>query len=255
MESKHFNERLTKYLKEKNNAEAKKHQSSGKISPSKIAQPTLEAVLQLLGVQADPPSDQSLRFFLRGHTVEEAIAPSLAFGQKTHKLQVEAKYRNGFGLIDSDGEYPHEIKSAGFQTWKSVTRNGKPKLSHALQGTFYALGTHSKYCWLHYVNTDTYQVHSFRIEPSEYKEELDRRIDAIQLAFAYRTLPDYIPLDSLHENVMYSNYAEFFNKKGDEATKILKKYHPEQYRLLISGELIERINDGNIDKHRTQKAN
>jgi len=241
MESKHFNERFTEYLKDKNIKDQARHTSSGLISPSKLAKPTLEAVLQLLGLQADPPSDQQLRFFLRGQSFEDIVTSAIAFGRPTNKLQVKASYRGGIGYIDQFDGVPHEIKSAGFWTWKSITAESKPKLSHACQGTFYALGTGTEYAWIHYINTDTFVIKSFKITTKEYQPELDRRIDAIHDVLVRGVLPAFEPLETIHNNILYSDYALFFNKGKDEVNRLLKEYYPEQYKLLKSKKLVKQL--------------
>lgn len=243
MQSNQFNENFTNYLKEKNNLEAEEHQSSGKISPSKITKPTLEAVLSLLGVPSDPPSDQGLRYFLRGNILEEVGIKAITFGRPSGELQVEATYRNAIGYIDCYLGVPHEIKSAGVSTWGKVKKHGKPLNSHCIQATYYALAKDTKYSWVHYVNTDTFQIISHRVEADEYKDEVDRRISGILACLMARLLPDYEPLDDLHKTIMFCEYKMFYKKTGEEAENILKEFYPDQYKLLKSGTVYERIKE------------
>lgn len=241
MQSTKYNENLSNYLREANTTKTKEHERSGKISPTKLTKPTLEAVLQLLDVPTDPPSDQSLRNFIRGTTLEEVAIKAVTFGRQTFELQATAEYRNCTGLIDVFESTPHEIKSAGFYTWRKVTKDGQPKHDHCIQAAYYAIAKNTKTAWIHYINADTFQVCSFRIQASEYKAEIDSRIDAIHLAISSGNLPDYTPLEEYHDRIMYSDYALFFQKKGVEAESILDQYYPEQYKLLKSKQLVESI--------------
>ncbi len=241
MESSQFNENFTEYLRERNVKEAEEHQSKGKISPTKLTKPTLEAVLQLLGVPTDPPSDQSLRYFIRGNVLEEVVIKALAFRRPTHKLQAPSSYRNTDGYIDFYSKVPEEIKSAGWYTWRKVTKAGQPKNDHCIQATCYALGTDSNTAWIHYINAETFEIRSYRITASDYRPEVDRRIDLILDAIGNGCLPDYVPLEEYHSSIKYSDYSMFFNKTGKEAEAILKKYYDFQYKLLKSKKLLERI--------------
>lgn len=241
MQSDQFNENLTIYLKQENELKEKEHEASGKISPSKLCKPTLEAVLQLLGVPPDPPSDQSLRYFIRGNLFEELAIKALTLGRTTYKLQASASYRNGQGYIDVQDGLPHEIKSAGKWTFQTVRKAGKPLDHHSLQASWYALAKNRNAAWVHYIDTDTLQMLSFKIKASEFQPEIDLRIDNILACFISGNLPDYVPLEPFHKTVRYSDYAMFFNKKGVEAESILKQYYPEQYQLLKSKTLLERI--------------
>lgn len=241
MESTHYNEKFTKYLKEKNIKDKEEHQSSGKISPSKLIKPTLEAVLQLLDVPTDPPSDQSLRYFLRGNTLEEIAIKALSFGRQSFELQAEATYKGCIGFIDYFDKVPHEIKSAGAWTFKSVQKQGKPLNHHALQTAYYALAKNTDFGWTHYIDTDTFKIVSFRVNASDYKDEIDNRIQLIIDSLISGSLPDYTPLEPFHKSVRYCDYSMFFNKKGEEAENILKEYYDFQYKRLKSKKLLKGV--------------
>jgi hypothetical protein len=239
MQSDYYNENLTNYLKQKDSEN--EHESSGKISPSKLTKPTLEAVLQLLGVQADPPSDQSLRYFIRGNLFEELAIKAITLGRQTYTLQAACSYRGGKGLIDVFQGMPHEIKSAGKWTFATVKKNGQPMVHHSIQAAWYALAKKCDSAWVHYIDTDTLQLLSFKIKASDYKTDVDSRTDSIIASFMAGTLPDYVALDPFHKSIKYSDYAMFFNKKGIEAENILKQYYPREYALLKSKTIYERI--------------
>ena len=241
MESTKYNENYTKYLREKNIKEADEHERSGKISPTKLTKPTLEACLQLLGVPSDPPSEQGLRYFLRGNTFEELAAKAITFGRKAAKLQAPASYRNGYGLIDVFEKVPHEIKSAGGYTWRRVVKEGKPLAHHALQAAWYALATECDTAWVHYIDTDKLQLRSFQVKAIDYKAEIDSRTDSIIDCLISGNLPDFTPLEDFNKVLTYSDYAMFFNKKGKEAEALLKQYYETQYKLLKSKKLGKEI--------------
>ena len=234
MQSDQYNENLSKYLKQENIKKEAEHESSGKISPSKLTKPTLEAVLQLLGVPPDPPSNQSLRYFLRGNVLEEIAVKAITFGRKTYKLQATAEYRGGIGYIDVHAGLPHEIKSAGQWTWRTVQKQGKPLHHHGVQATYYALSKSKSSAWVHYINSDTFQLISFRVQASDYKDAVNSRIDLITDSLISGRLPDYIPLEPYHKTIRYSDYSMFFNKKGEEAENILKQYYEKSYSQLKS---------------------
>ena len=124
MQSDQFNENFSQYLKDKDIRDNEEHQTSGKISPSKLTKPTSEAVLSLLGVPTDPPSMQGLRYFIRGNTLEKVAIDGITHGWSTDKVQtqVEAEYKNAIGYIDLWYGMPHEIKSTG-AVWTNI--NGK----------------------------------------------------------------------------------------------------------------------------------
>jgi len=222
-----YNENLSDYLAKLNKKERLNHEVSGKISPTKLVCPTLEAVLQMLGVPQDPPSNQALRYFIRGHLLEKVAVKAIK--GKVQK-QVECEYKGGVGYIDAFKKVPHEIKSVGNWTFKNA-----PLKHHELQTAWYGLAMESPYCWLHYINAETFAIKSYKVYPRVYEDEIRIRSKRIEAVFRGRTLCNYEAIEPFHKSERFCNYKLFFNKKGAEAEEILKENYPEIYSKFKKG--------------------
>jgi hypothetical protein len=134
-------------------------------------------------------------------------------------LQMEGGYRGGVGYIDLsqlvgefiEGVEPnkedwvlHEIKSSTKMAYDKVSASGRyrgvvdadkgigvPYLHHALQLAYYCLGRGVNRGFLHYFNADDYRLCTFAINPLDYKEEIDKEIDDIELCFVTKQLPAF----------------------------------------------------------------
>lgn len=228
---------LGEYAEYENNKESKKHQSSGKISPSKLAYPTQTSVLQLLNVQADPFDNKVLRIFERGNSVERYLARSYKKQYPYADLQVPAQYRNASGFADLFVQEIIECKSVNQNKFIKIKKERKPQTSHAVQCAFYVLAKNQTRGRISYVCSDNLQAIDFPIYAKYWQEQVDYRIDCIYKSILDCRLPDFLPLESWHKSKFYTPFKKFHNLKGDQAEKLLKEEYPESYKLLKSGEL------------------
>ena len=227
-----FGERVGKELEARDRART--HTPSGLISGSKIGQPTLWAVLDMLGELRAEHDAYTLGKFQRGHDVEARTINMLTGLQLQYivdildgivenpgwiklesgnilsgevYLQYKQGYRGGTGYVDlaqrtETGEVVfHEVKSSTKMAYDKVAATGRssagkpePYVHHALQLAYYALGAGVNRAFVHYMNADDYRMCSFAINPIDYKEEIDRQIDDIQNAFALKSLPAFEPV-------------------------------------------------------------
>lgn len=248
---------------------------SGKISGGKLGKPTLWAVLDLIGVEEelDP---YLLGKFLRGHDVEDRAIemltgiraadvkpgePVKSEGDVILKgefiLQKEAGYRGGIGFVDlaqviKSGDVYHEIKSSTKMAYDRVSASGRflnktqdskgdpvgvPQYHHALQLAYYCIGDDVHRGFLHYFNADDYRLCTFAINPNDYKEEIDKEIDDIQLAFKTKQLPSFEAYLPWHKIKQYWSYKEWNELSPSEMMTKLRGQFPEQYKKFMEMEL------------------
>lgn len=258
---------------------------TGKVSGSKIAQPTLTAILTMLGIERKP-DNYTLGKFTRGHDVEAKFIERVFHKPKdvdetgewedsgngyeskfTWQYEMEDGYRGCTCSVDVLEEYTydgdplneslyivHEIKSVGKMKYDRVAGTGfrkgepEPDFSHCLQASLYALSLEKETgilprCIIHYVNADDYRVVSFEINPEDYKEELDKRIDAIYTAFAEHRLPAYIPYEAWQKG-KYNDFEECERLTEDEVNDYIKTRYPEAYEKFLNARLTD---DGGIE--------
>lgn len=263
-----FGEKIHQSLVDKNEEKQKSRERSGKISGGKLGKPALWAVLDIIGVP-DELDPYVLGKFQRGNDVEDrainfltgldpqAIKPGEVVekndGILTGKfiLQKEGGYRGGVGFIDlaqetSDWVY-HEIKSSTKMAYDKVAASGRykgvvnidkgigvPYLHHALQLAYYCLGDGVTRSFLHYFNADDYRLTSFAINPLDYKEEIDKEIDDIQLAFIEKRLPVFEGFLPYHKVKGYQSYKEWNDLTPDEMLLKLKSEFPEAYERFMN---------------------
>jgi len=174
-------------------------------------------------------------------------------------LQKKGSYRGGVGFIDlsqklGDDWVYHEIKSSTKMAYDKVSASGataraaekrgevakpEPYLQHALQIAYYCLGDDVTRGFLHYLNADDYRLCSFAINPLDYKEEIDKEIDDIQLSFASKTLPSFEGFLPWHKLKGYWSYKEWNELTPDEMMYKLKTEFPTQYKKFMEMEIGE----------------
>ena len=170
-------------------------------------------------------------------------------------LQMEGGYRGGVGFIDLaqilgervEGVTPsyilHEIKSSTKMAYDKVAAAGRykgvaepekgigvPYLHHALQLAYYCLGHDVNRGFLHYFNADDYRLTSFVINPLDYKEEIDKEIDDIQLCFVTKQLPSFEGFLPYHKVKAYWSYKEWNELTPNEMMAKLRSEFPESYK-------------------------
>ena len=264
-----FGEKIHEKLVADNKEKQEKRERSGKISGGKLGKPTLWAVLDLIGVP-DEFDPYVLGKFQRGNDVEDRaiqfltnIDPHYVEPGKVVQsgenalltgefiLQMEGGYRGGVGYIDlsqkvGDEWVLHEIKSSTKMAYDKVAAAGHykgvaepekgigvPYLHHALQLAYYCLGTESTRGFLHYLNADDYRLTTFAINPLDYKEEIDKEIDDIELVFATKQLPAFEGFLPYHKVKAYWSYKEWNELSPNEMMTKLKGEFPEQYKKFM----------------------
>ncbi len=171
-------------------------------------------------------------------------------------LQKAGSYRGGVGFIDfaqrltADAplteEVYHEIKSSTKMAYDKVSASGRykgvvdpqkgigiPYLHHALQLAYYCLGDGVTRGFLHYLNADDYRLCSFAINPLDYKEEIDKEIDDIELCFVTKQLPAFEGFLDYHKVKGYWSYKEWNELTPDQMMFKLKNDFPEQYKKFM----------------------
>lgn len=173
-------------------------------------------------------------------------------------LQKEGGYRGGVGFIDLAqivGEFVegakadfvfHEIKSSTKMAYDKVAAAGRykgvadpekgvgvPYLHHALQLAYYCLGHDVSRGFLHYFNADDYRLTSFAINPLDYKEEIDKEIDDIEMCFIAKQLPAFEGFLPYHKIKSYWSYKEWNELTPSEMMNKLKTEFPESYKKFM----------------------
>lgn len=265
-----YGEAVAKKLSADDKVKREAHVSSGSISGGKLGQPTLWAVLQMIGVprEFDP---YLLGKFMRGNDVEARAIEMLTNipmeaqdaieGQQVAAkngaieglltLQAKQGYRGGTGYIDLkqvdpiNGITMHEIKSSTKMAYDKVAASGRsskgisaPYYHHALQVAYYALGAEEEtgkpaYAVLHYLNADDYRLCSFELNVNDYREEIDKEIDDIELAFAEKMLPVFEPFLDYHKAYKKGTYDEFNNLDPEAMMNLLESKYPEAYKRFM----------------------
>ena len=265
-----FGDKIHQKLVKDNEDKQKARERSGKISGGKLGKPTLWAVLDLIGVP-DEFDPYVLGKFQRGTDMEDraiqfltSIDPHYVEPGKVVKsgdnalltgefvLQMEGGYRGGVGYIDlaqkvGDEWVLHEIKSSTKMAYDKVAAAGHykgvadpakgigvPHLHHALQLAYYCLGTESTRGFLHYLNADDYRLTTFAINPLDYKEEIDKEIDDIEMVFATKQLPAFEGFLPYHKVKAYWSYKEWNELSPSEMMTKLKGEFPEQYKKFMN---------------------
>lgn len=264
-----FGDKIHNNLVATNKKKQEERERSGKISGGKLGKPTLWAVLDLIGVP-DEFDPYLLGKFQRGNDVEDRAIQFLT-GIDAHYvkpgevvksddnailtgefiLQKEGGYRGGIGYIDlaqvvKSGDVYHEIKSSTKMAFDKVAASGRyrgqvdvekgigvPYLHHALQLAYYCLGHDVNRGFLHYLNADDYRLVSFAINPLDYKEEIDKEIDDIELCFVTKQLPAFEGFLPYHKVKGYWSYKEWNELSPDQMMRKLKSEYPEQYKKFM----------------------
>lgn len=259
-----FGEKIHEKLKTEDAARQLERERSGKISGGKLGQPTLWAVLDMIGVPRDF-DPYLLGKFQRGHDVE-ARAINLLTGIEADKvepgtrvkseqgailqgefiLQKESGYRGGTGYVDlaqvvEKGDIYHEIKSSTKMAYDRVAGTGRskgntpaPYYHHAVQLAYYCIGDGVDRGFLHYLNADDYRLTSFAINPFDYKEEIDKEIDDIQTAFLTKQLPTFEAFLDYHKAYRKSTYGEWNDLDPAQMMRKLETEYPEAYKKLMT---------------------
>lgn len=267
-----FGDKVHQQLVETDKQKKAARERSGKISGGKLGKPTLWAVLDLIGVpdEFDPyvlgkfqrgndVEDRAIQFLtgIDPHDVEPGKVIEANDGILTGEfvLQKESGYRGGTGFVDlaqvvGGEDIYHEIKSSTKMAFDKVAASGRykgvvnvekgigvPYVHHALQIAYYCLGDNVSRGFLHYLNADDYRLVSFAINPMDYKEEIDKEIDDIELCFVTRELPAFEGFMDYHKVKQYWSYKEWNELTPQEMMVKLKSEFPEQYDKFMKMQL------------------
>lgn len=173
-------------------------------------------------------------------------------------LQKQGGYRGGIGYMDLSQLVPggneasgndwvyHEIKSSTKMAFDKVAAAGRykgvadpekgigvPYLHHALQIAYYGLGDDVGRVFLHYLNADDYRLVSFGLNPLDYKEEIDKEIDDIEMCFITKQLPAFEGFLPYHKIKAYWSYKEWNELSQSEMMTKLKNDFPESYKKFM----------------------
>lgn len=270
-----FGDKVHKKLVDSNEAKQAERERSGLISGGKLGKPTLWAILDIIGVP-DYLDPYVLGKFQRGNDVEDRaiefltgidqhdVEPGVLIHSKPDAvltgefmMQKKGGYRGGIGYIDlsqklGDDWVYHEIKSSTKMAYDKVSASGRykgvvdidkgvgvPYLHHALQIAYYCLGDEVSRGFLHYLNADDYRLCSFAINPLDYKEEIDKEIDDIQMAFTLKELPAFEGFLPYHKVKAYWSYKEWNELTPQQAMFKLQHDFPEQYKKFMEMKLGE----------------
>lgn len=251
-----FAEKIHEKLIADNEERMAKHIPSGKVSGGKLSRPLLWNVLSLIGVP-DQIDAFLLGKFVRGNDVEERAIKFLTgidASKVADNTPVEAEpgnvltgtftfqkpgsYRGGVGYIDmaqqvGDTMVYHEIKSVTKMAYQRVDREDQPYYHHAIQLAYYCLGDNVSEAYLQYLNADDYRVASFKINPLEYKEEIDKEIDDLKTVFITKKLPPFVALLDMHKVKLYRQYEDWNWLTPDQMMDKLQNQFPEQYKRFM----------------------
>lgn len=230
-----FDHIISTSVRRLNELERLQHTPSGKLSASMLNNPLLEQILKIIGVPQDPLDDYVLRLFARGKQAEEFIIKHLPKPEAEFEvLQVEVEYRGCVGIVDYIGEdeIPVEVKSTKNSAFKWIEKEGKPKLSNALQSTFYAMALNKPSSIVLYAAADDLRTLAFELPVEAYKASVEKIIDEVQSQLLTGELPAFEPREKWQENVKYSNYSAWVVLTPEEAMAKLEKDYPEAYRKL-----------------------
>lgn len=264
-----FGDKIHERLVTENKAKQDARERSGKISGGKLGKPTLWAVLDIIGVpdefdpyvlgkfkRGDDVEDRAINFLtgikpweVEPGTIVKSEPKAILTGEFV--LQKAGGYRGGVGYIDlaqkvGDGFVLHEIKSSTKMAYDRVAAAarykgvvdadkgiGVPYLHHALQLAYYCLGTDVTRGFLHYFNADDYRLTTFAINPLDYKEEIDKEIDDIELVFVEKRLPAFMGFLPYHKSKQYWSYKEWNELSPNEMMSKLKGEFPEAYKKFM----------------------
>lgn len=231
---------LIETLIEDDKIEAEGHVSSGKLSASMLGEPVQWQFLKMFGFTkiVDP---YLLGKFLRGKEVEKTFLDRLSRRMEVKDRQKKVEYRGVVGYMDAVvstagsplpvGFVPFEVKSVSNAKFKRLTQEGKVQRGHALQGALYGLAEGYEFFDVAYVSGEDYRSLVFRLKVADYKEEIDKIIDAFNSAILSGEVPVFEPPEKWQANPKYSKFPEWMTLTKEECQKKLKEHLLEQLGL------------------------
>ena len=229
-----INRAIDSRLVAQNKLREKLHNSSGKLSASKLGDPVQWQILHTLGVSKKELDPYTLRKFLRGNDVESWLVD---FVPGLVSKQLFLQYRDVVGYADTVvdtkdydfnlGVVPLEIKSVTNANYKWIKKGSGPNEGHQLQAAFYGLAMEAEQALLAYVASDDYRVKCFVVEVADYREKIDGIIDRYNEAKTVwekeGLIPVFEPVEKWQENKKYNSYSDFIGLSGKEAGDLVRK--------------------------------
>lgn len=211
-------------VREENEKERKAHESSGKLSASRLGWALQWQVLHLMGVEQPPFDDYTLCMFKRGRDVEDKVIETLKKKLRIEEAQKEVEYKNTVGLVDFVyKDEPYEVKSVKNSKFKRLETQGDVDPQVILQACFYGMAMKSKRFHVVYVSADDYRILQFTKETKDYSDKVEKCIREAYEAFQKGIVPAFEPRYSWQKNPTYNSYSEFQNLTSKEATKLAIK--------------------------------
>lgn len=226
-----FDAIISRNVRKANETERLAHEPSGKLTASMLNWPLLEQVLKIIGVPVKQPDDYALRLFARGRQAEQFIIDHLDDVKFT---QAEVEYRNCIGLVDVmlTDEIPIEVKSTKNSAFKWIEKEGKPKIGHALQATFYALALNKPLSRILYTAADDLRTLTFEQPTDALKAVVDKIIDEVEEQILSGELPSFTTREDWQATGKYSNYPDWIVLEPEDAMKKLEQQFPDAFKRL-----------------------
>lgn len=237
-----LDERISKRLISAEAVRSSTHESSGKLSASRLMWPLQWQMLKVLGVEGQEVGPYTLRKFVRGRQVEDWLRSHMDCIDKERYVE----YRDVVGFIDAivdmtdwgspaQGLVPHEIKSVTNMKFKWIIK--KKNIAdehHIMQAALYALAMDSEYFALDYVASDDLRLKTFLFETKDYKSDVDKLIDQFLDVKGKGIVPTFQPRLKWQENVEYNQYPEWAPLTQTEIVAKLKAEYPRAFEKLNS---------------------
>lgn len=226
-------EKISKYLLEREEQEKALHEPSGKLSASSLGLPLQWQVLKAVGVPQKPFDVYTLGVFERGRQCEDWLIERM----EAKETQVEVNYKGVVGYVDAVLDIPHEIKSVKNSKFKRIeAQNGADK-GHILQACLYALALGKERFAIDYVAADDFRTVTYEYSVNAFKQEVDEIIQKFNDAIKRKQIPSFVEQQAWQKNPQYNNYYDWMELSEEECMTKLRLEYKEQFNKLMKGEL------------------
>lgn len=170
----------------------------------------------------------------RGMTNSIDVLEDVGDGYVIHEIKSATKM--SYDQVAATGNSAYTYKYVDKKRVRDAKKSPAPRQHNCIQVASYGLSTFDKpvlSTYLHYINADDYRVISFKIDPEQYRAEIDREIDAVQFAFETKTLPVFQPLFKWQSG-RYNSFADWEGLSEVELMAKLKADHPDAYENFMT---------------------
>ena len=177
----------------------------------------------------------------RGMSNSIDMIEDVGAGYIIHEFKSATKMAYDQVAATGNAKYKWEYNYALKKRVKGALNKPSAREHHAIQVSSYALGAYKKpvlKTYIHYINADDYRMISFEVDPSKYKEEIDREIDEVQFAFNTKILPEFKPLFAWQKG-KYNSFADWEKLKEIELMAKLRAEYPEAHQKFMSTTLTD----------------